>query len=287
MSIVDLGVYHKEQPLCREEALAKLDKYLRYELRHSETNIHNTMVRARRQVCTFNVTTPGTGDAIRLEEWHRRQGNKETTITHELHTLELMAASQGIKLKIAMPKKNKPLIDFLDTIESRILIEHCMNLREHAIVMTLLYCGLRLGELVRLDLEDVDLTHRLLYVKRTKTRKDRKVVIGKECAVVLAAWLKLRPELDTRSLFVGEHGHRIKRDRVGVLVRNISRRARLQKHVTPHVLRHTCATNMLRSGVPLPEVALQLGDTIETVVAYYLHGDIEELKRSVDLRFKY
>jgi integrase len=287
---VDLGTYNKNTPagkFDRDQVLVELETYLRYKKRHSENNIRNTMTRCRRLLYQFGVRIPTAEDAVRVEETLRARGNQDTTIIHNLHALELLAEHLGAPLHVVMPKKHRPVIEFLDQVESRLLIESCRNLREHAMVMTLLYCGLRLGELVRLDLEDVDLQHRLLYVKKTKTRKDRQVAISKECARILQAWLKHRPQLDTHAVFVGTHGKRMQRDRVEVLIRNLGKRAGIRKKVTPHRLRHTCATNMLRAGVPLPEVALQLGDSIQTVYNYYLHGDVEELRRQVDQKFKY
>lgn len=116
---------------------------------------------------------------------------------------------------------------------------------------------------------------------------ERKAVIPADCAKALKAWLNIRPQSDETALFVNVHGCRLTRDGLYKIVRRTGERTGINRNVFVHLCRHTMATLMLRSGVPITDVSLQLGHRNLSSTLVYLHGDISSLKESVDKKFKY
>jgi integrase/recombinase XerD len=105
----------------------------------------------------------------------------------------------------------------------------------------------------------------------------------------LKEWVEIRPQIDDeQALLLNTFGQRLTRSGVHKIVANTAKEAGItDKRVYTHLLRHTCATNMLRSGIPITDVALQLGHRNLSSTMVYLHGDLAGLKESVDKRFVY
>ena len=112
---------------------------------------------------------------------------------------------------------------------------------------------MRVGELCNLNFEDLHLDNQEITVRDTKTYSDRKVIISKVCVTILTDYIQSVPH-EEKALFTSQRGKRISRNRVYTLVRKYAQRAGIQKNVTPHVLRHTLATNMIAHGASVIEV---------------------------------
>jgi site-specific recombinase XerC len=123
------------------------------------------------------------------------------------------------------------------------------NSGDRAIVTLLLYTALRLHELVVLDVDDVAISARrgLLIVRSGKGGVYREISLNSSCRNALEHWLKERYAVDgERAMFVGSAGPTAVRTAVDLVVRGVAARAELQ--LLAHVLRHTCVTNLVRSG---------------------------------------
>ena len=144
--------------------------------------------------------------------------------------------------------------------------------RDRAIVTLLLYTALRLHELVALDVADVAISARkgLLIVRSGKGDVYREIPLNPSCRKALEHWLKERCAADgERALFVGPQGRRLSARAVDLVVRGVAARAELQ--LSAHVLRHTCVTNLVRSGNDLVLVAELAGHRrLETTRRYSL-----------------
>jgi site-specific recombinase XerD len=158
------------------------------------------------------------------------------------------------------------------------------GLRNRALLEILYSCGLRVGELVALDLDDVDLGERLVTVRRSKSGRFRRVPIGKKAAAAVASYLAdSRPRLmaaPTVALFLGVAGRRIARSAVETIVASAGERAGLAKRVTPHVLRHTAAVHLLRNGAPTRYIQELLGHRHLSSTQVYTHVIPQDLKRA-------
>lgn len=157
------------------------------------------------------------------------------------------------------------------------------GLRDRAILETLYSTGLRRAELCGLDLYDLDAAGELVRVRRGKGGKDRYVPIGAHALAALRRYLhQARPELVATpkepALFVATtSGHRLGRQVLNYIVRKHGEAAGLAKRVTPHVLRHTCATHLLQGGAGLRHVQAILGHASIATTQIYTRVAVEDL----------
>jgi len=152
--------------------------------------------------------------------------------------------------------------------------------RDRAILETLYGTGLRLAELVRCDLGDLDLAQGLLLVRNGKGRKDRLVPIPGRALLALGVYLaEARPVLEhhtTPALFVSRFGQRLGRRAVQVLARRHGQAVRV--HVSPHALRHACATHLVQGGADIRHVQKLLGHKCITTTTVYTRVAIADLR---------
>jgi len=152
--------------------------------------------------------------------------------------------------------------------------------RDRAILETLYGTGLRLGEVVRADLSDLDLQNRVLLVRTGKGRKDRLVPIGAAAATALDRYLtEARPLLANAgepAVFVNRSGARLQAPGLRVRVQDAGQRIGVR--LTPHALRHSYATHLLRDGADLRHVQALLGHRSLTTTAIYTRAAITDLR---------
>ena len=157
------------------------------------------------------------------------------------------------------------------------------NQRAATMLLLLLHTGLRLGELVALQLDDLQVSERKghLVVRAGKGLKQRVVPLNQPARLALKSWLEVRPAAATRALFIGQRGEAAAPAAVQRAVARLARAARLDS-VTPHMLRHTFAKTLLDEGVSLEKVAVLLGhSSLNTTRIYTVPGeaDLEEVVR--------
>jgi integrase/recombinase XerD len=152
--------------------------------------------------------------------------------------------------------------------------------RDRAILELLYGAGLRLGEAARTDISDIDLRSGVLLVRNGKGRKDRIVPLCGSAATALDTYLTAsRPELVTTvnaALFLSRDGARLGAAGLRARIKYYGRRLGLQ--LTPHALRHTCATHLLRGGADLRHVQALLGHRHLTTTALYTRAAISDLR---------
>lgn len=155
-----------------------------------------------------------------------------------------------------------------------------IGLRDRAMLETLYGCGLRVSELIGLDIGDVDLVEGFVRVLG-KGGKERVVPVSGLAARALEAYITagrpmLRPKrsltgVDPRAVFLNARGGRLSRQAVFVFVRRYGRRAGLDLH--PHTLRHSFATHMLEGGADLRALQEMLGHSDLATTQIYTHVD--------------
>jgi len=159
--------------------------------------------------------------------------------------------------------------------------------RDRAILELLYGTAIRVGECERLDVKDLDLAKGLLFIRSGKGRKDRVVPVVGRAALAIDIYLRnSRPELvrDPRqgALFITSRGTRLVIARIQDLVRANAKLAGLDIRVTPHTLRHGCATHLLQGGADVRHVQKLLGHTSVQTTAIYTHVAPVDLARAVD-----
>ena len=148
--------------------------------------------------------------------------------------------------------------------------------------------GLRLSELIGLRCADVVLDHGAHVRCEGKGRKERCTPLRKETVKVLSAWLRERQGEPSEPLFSNARGGALSPDGVQYLlakhvVKAGDRCASLQsKRVTPHVLRHTAAMNLLHHGVDSSVIALWLGHEQVETTQMYLHASLDMKERTLE-----
>ncbi|MEA2828202.1 MAG: integrase/recombinase XerD [Actinomycetota bacterium] len=164
--------------------------------------------------------------------------------------------------------------------------------RDRAILEVLYACGLRVSELVGLSLADLDLDSGLLRAFG-KGSKERVVPVGRVAREALAAWLApagrgaMAPERwarrgDAEAVFLNMRGGRLSRQGAWGIVRHYGDKVGLDGRLTPHVLRHSCATHMLDHGADIRVVQELLGHASISTTQVYTKVSTERLRRIYD-----
>ncbi len=152
------------------------------------------------------------------------------------------------------------------------------GVRDRAMFETLYGGGLRVSELIGLDLDDLDLVEGLVRV-RGKGRRERLAPVGPEAARTLDLWLSLRQARRTGepAVFLNRFGDRLSVRSVGRLLEDHWARLGIQRPISPHVLRHSFATHLLEQGADLRSVQELLGHRRLTTTQIYTHVTRERL----------
>jgi len=193
---------------------------------------------------------------------------------------------------IRAPKAARRLPSTLDPDQMARLLEieagDELSVRDRALMELFYSSGLRLSELVGLDLQDLDLKGRTVCVLG-KGAKERLVPVGRRALEALEAWLAERSRrlrgAATRAagaVFIGRSGRRIGVRAVQRRVALWARRQGLGRHVHPHMFRHSCATHLLESSADLRAVQELLGHTNIATTQIYTHLDFQHLAKVYD-----
>jgi integrase/recombinase XerC len=188
---------------------------------------------------------------------------------------------------IAAPKAARMLPHTLNVDEMTCLIEGPKAtdryfVRDRAIMELFYSSGLRLAELVGLNLSDLDLSDRTVRVLG-KGNRERIVPVGRMAARALTHYLAERKRRVTpgeTALFVGRRGVRLVSRTVQLRVALWARKAGITQHVTPHMFRHSCATHLLESNSGIREIQEFLGHSSISTTAIYTHLNFQHLAKA-------
>jgi integrase/recombinase XerD len=156
--------------------------------------------------------------------------------------------------------------------------------RDRAMLELLYATGMRVTELVSLDLTNLNLDPENAYVKCSgKGAKERVIPIHEQAAEAVQEYLEgARPLLvrnkNEKALFVNRRGERLTRQGFWLILKGYARAANLREDVTPHTLRHSFATHMLRGGMPLRHVQEMLGHANISTTQVYTHLTTEHVR---------
>lgn len=193
-------------------------------------------------------------------------------------------------LGVRAPKAARPLPKALSVEATQQLLEDkpaAPDLIRDAAMFELLYSsGLRLGELIALNVDDGGLDIPQGEVTVTgKGSRTRTIPVGAKAREALVAWLNVRSRIAApgeRALFVGGRGKRIAKSVVGVRLRTWARQRGLAERVHPHMLRHSFATHVLQSSQDLRAVQELLGHASISTTQIYTHLDFQALAKVYD-----
>ena len=156
-------------------------------------------------------------------------------------------------------------------------------LRDRSILMTLFYTGVRVAELVNLRREDICFAEKYVVVRKGKGAKYRRVPLHPVLERQLLLYLE-RCEVEAEGyLFTNGAGGRLSTEYIRQITERYARAAGIRKKVTPHVLRHTYATLLYRSGVvDIMTLSRLLGHSGLRNTTVYIHSDIEHLRTALE-----
>lgn len=238
-------------------------------------------------------------DADVAREWvvtMMEHGNKASSVQRRLSALRSMyrfLLRRGYVQRdpvhhLTAPKRERVLPAFVREEEMNRLLDDPQMFadnfdgrRDHLIIAMFYETGLRVSELVGLNLEDVNLTARTLKVTG-KGNKQRIVPFGEELLHLINIYIGERSLLerkDEQAFFVVRKGERLKADRVRRMVKAKLGLVTMQQKRSPHVLRHTFATTMLNHQADLQSVKELLGHARLATTEVYTHTTFEELKK--------
>jgi site-specific recombinase XerD len=199
-----------------------------------------------------------------------------------------------IQRVLAMPPKraDKAVVSFLSRSEVEALLMSVdrstqTGRRDHVMILVALQTGLRVSELISLRGQDIQLGIGAHLHCRGKGRKDRVTPLLPQTVKALRAWMAECECQPADPLFSGPRGAPLSRDAVRrVLDRHLLHAAQRcpslrTKRVSPHVLRHTCAMQLLEANVDQTVVALWLGHETVRTTQIYIHGDLRIKERAL------
>lgn len=223
---------------------------------------------------------------------------KASSISRKLSSVKLLfrflgksdpsLSQNAVIMKPKIPKrlpKSLPIDEMLSLLRASTELSKCPK-RDTAILELLYSCGLRVSEIINLNLED--LRKMTLHVSG-KGKKDRLLPIGSVAQDSLTTYLVderhtlLNPKyLENPAVFLNTRGQRLSRQFVYTLIQKAVDHARIQQKVSPHTFRHSFATHLLDGGADLRSVQALLGHESIATTQIYTHIAKKELKSTYD-----
>lgn len=283
-------------------SLDKFYSYLKNERglsAHTQSNYQGQLESMAMQLMTMGVMRWEDVDAAWVRQLAgkcMREGMKASSIATRLSSLRsffdyliltgILTANPA--KGVSAPKKNRPLPKNLDVDEVDKLLTIDLNdplsVRDRAMMELMYGAGLRLAELVSLDVQDIGLSQGEIRVIG-KGDKERKVPFSGQAVTWVQRWLQLRSQLaksDESGLFVSKLGCRISHRNVQKRMAEWGIKQGVSSHISPHKLRHSFATHMLESSQNLRAVQELLGHENISTTQIYTSLDFQHLAKVYD-----
>lgn len=176
-------------------------------------------------------------------------------------------------------------IEEIDAMISAIDMTKAEGQRNRAIIETLYGCGLRVSELINLEINRVYLDERYIIV-HGKGNKERMIPISDVAIEQIELYLDDRSQLNIKPgeeniLFLNRRGHRLTRQMIFIIIRDLCNIAGIHKEISPHTLRHSFATHLLEGGANLRAIQLMLGHESIATTEIYIHIDRSFIRQEI------
>jgi integrase/recombinase XerC len=294
--------------LTLEQHLADFFLHLSVERNASEMTVKSyredlmqfvTFLREHRKKATLEVSDWSVRALRGWLVWLHEQGYSRSTIARRLAAARAFGrflCRQGVvqanpAQTLRGPRQERKLPHFLTLEQVNRLLQaptgHTwQGLRDRAILEVLYSAGLRVGELVGLDWDDVDIHEGVLMV-RGKGKRERLALLGPAAQQALKEWLAAREAFlqqrkvsQTSAVFVNRLGTRLSTRSVRRILQTYLRRSGVDARTSPHTLRHTFATHLLDAGADIRGVQELLGHKQLTTTQIYTHVSTRRLRDS-------
>lgn len=189
-------------------------------------------------------------------------------------------------LHVQAPKVSKRLPRVLDVDQMMGMLnatpDSVLEIRDLAMFELFYSSGLRLSELVMLDLSDIDFAEGFLRVRFGKGGKQRQLPVGRKALAALNAWLASRPDVNEGAVFVSLQGRRLSQRSVQLRLDRWGKKSGIAEHLHPHMLRHSFASHLLEASKDIRAVQELLGHSNISTTQIYTHLDFQHLAAVYD-----
>lgn len=203
-------------------------------------------------------------------EKHNIGPSLQRTIVASIDKFYKSMYQRAVCLQQLYPKqKRSSLPKYLSIQEIKKMIDGISNLKHQCVIEMLYGCGLRLSELLNLEIKDIDSHNMLVHIFVGKGQKDRVVMLPERLLTNLRLYFK---KYQPRTyLFEGQNGEKYSDKSVQLIVKKAAENAGIRKKVTPHVLRHSFATHLLENGTDIRYIQQLLGHSSVKTTEIYTH----------------
>ena len=186
-------------------------------------------------------------------------------------------------ISVPRAKVGKKLPEVLSNFEIRRMISLTINPKHRCMISLLYGTGMRVGELVRLKMGDIDIERSVIHIKKAKGSKDRMAILPHSLKAIIMIQRKMKVPKDY--LFTNCQNGRLTEATVQKVVKQAVKRAKVTKNVSPHTLRHSFATHLLENGTDIRYIQELLGHArLETTQIYtkVAKNKLEMIKSPLD-----
>lgn len=273
----------KKEDTTVESYIEDIYKYLEY----IEKNKH-----------IYNALNIDSNSIINYLSYLDKNNYEKTTIVRKIVSIKLFHKYLNekynipdVSTKIDKPRVRRKLPNIL-TIEEvdnllNIQLNNAYDFRNKAMLELMYSSGLRVSELVELKIKDIDLDNG--YVKCFgKGSKERIVPIGEIAVDYLKKYIyeyrdSMKKGYYTENVFLNNHGKKISRQGFFLIIKEIAKEKKIEKNITPHMLRHSFATHLLNNGADLRTIQEMLGHSSITTTQIYTNVSTDILKENYEL----
>lgn len=191
---------------------------------------------------------------------------KQIAMALKLYYREIFG--QSINLEFLFPSRKPDKLPVVIARKEVIkIIGKANNIKHKSMIAVVYSAGLRVGELIALKIKDIDSSRMVIHIKSGKGNKDRIVPLSEKTLSMLREYYK--EYVPKQYLFEGQKGGRYSSSSFNKLLQAAARRAKINKHITAHILRHSYATHLLENGTDIRVIQKLLGhNSIKTTMIY-------------------
>ena len=273
----------EQEKLSQELELFKKHLVLNYSLRNITINAHLENIKRMLKILeNINPEKEEVNDYV----YEIRNSNKSTS--HQCNNISSIEKYMDFKRKLvryAKPKRQRKLItDTLTEAEVSRMIQSCKNIKEKAMFTTLAYSGLRNRSFCNLKLRDVDFGDNTIMVKKVKGNKEYLANISSECIKILLNYIEKYPrKLDDYLFTTKVRNNQYTGSDIRKLVKVLGERAKIEKKIYVHLLRHSLSSNMLNRGANIITIKNQLGHSWLASTEQYLNSFPQRIKSEYEI----
>jgi len=263
------------------EFLQKLQTELKIS-KNSDYTIRNYL-NANQELINFTKKSPEqiTSDDVKSYMAEKLTDKASSSIIVFLSSIRYAFSNilkKDITIGIKRPKRERRIPSVLTKDEVRRLFDITPTKKSKLMLQIIYACGFRVSELINLKTDDLIFDEMIGHVRQAKGKKDRIFNIPQFLLKDLQKQVRIQKEANQEFLFTGAKG-RLSDRNIQKIIRSTAKKAKINKKVSPHTLRHSFATHLLENGVDIRKIQELLGHADLSTTQIYTHISTEELKK--------